>query len=302
MSKMAKAVSFLILAACVAIFALYLIQKFGAEYAEEKIQQRITAAGLKAFIEYDSVHLDPFTLTPSLENVRFGPKSAPWLNFARISFNSYLFKQPNLDVDFWIKDTPVDLLSRDTAAWFRQAGLEQVLGKGSFQSTLDGDILQSHLNLDIKDAGKLDLISHTQLATQDLSLVDLRTDLLASVALGQPEAVLYLYGEQLSIDQLSVTYQDTGLAQHLSGDWPQRLREWRIAKLEHLMDQLKLAPQGTSNALALARTLDQYLLNPTQVSLTFSPNEAMNLKQLALIAEQKMLARQAKLKVTLLAN
>ncbi|WP_394181904.1 hypothetical protein [Marinomonas posidonica] len=302
MSKIAKAVSFLILAACAVIFALYLTQKFGAEYAEEKIQQRITNAGLQTLIKYDSVHLDPFTLTPSLENVRFGPNSAPWLNFARISFNSYLFKQPNLDVDFWIKETPVNQLSRETAALFRQAGLKHVLGKGSFQSTLEGDTLESHLNLDIKDAGKLNVISHTQLSKQDLSLVDLRTDWLASVALGQPEAILYLYGEQLSIEQLSITYQDMGLLQHLSGDWPQRSNEWRILKLNQIMDQLKLAPQGSSNALELARTLDQYLLEPATLSLTFSPNTAMNLKQLALIAEQKMLAQQAKLKVTLPAN
>ena len=299
---MAKAVSFLILAACVVIFALYLIQKFGAEYAEEKIQQRITTAGLQTLIKYDSVHLDPFTLTPSLENVRFGPNSAPWLNFARISFNSYLFKQPNLDVDFWIKETPVNQLSRETATLFRQAGLKHVLGKGSFQSTLDGDTLESHLHLDIKDAGKLNVISHTELSKQDLSLVDLRTDLLASVALGQPEAILYLYGERLNIEQLSVSYQDTGLAEHLFNDWSQHSNEWRMLKLSQIVDQLKLAPEDSLDALNLARTLDQYLLEPATLSLTFSPNTAMNLKQLALIAEQKMLAQQAKLKVTLPAN
>jgi len=75
-----------------------------------------------------------------------------------------------------------------------------------------------------------------------------------------------------------------------------------MLKLSQIVDQLKLAPEDSLDALNLARTLDQYLLEPATLSLTFSPNTAMNLKQLALIAEQKMLAQQAKLKVTLPAN
>jgi len=126
--------------------------------------------------------------------------------------------------------------------------------------------------------------------------------LLASVALGQPEAILYLYGERLNIEQLSVSYQDTGLAEHLFNDWSQHSNEWRMLKLSQIVDQLKLAPEDSLDALNLARTLEQYLLEPATLSLTFSPNTAMNLKQLALIAEQKMLAQQAKLKVTLPAN
>lgn len=294
-NKLAKGVALFILIACIAIFVLYLVQKFGSNYAEEKIQQRIQNAGLTQLIQYERLHLDPFTLTPSLENVRIGPASAPWLYLARISFNSYLFKQPNLDVDFWIKETPVNQLDASSASLFRQVGLQTLLGKGHFRSQVEGDKVTTQLHLDIKDVGKWNITSDSLVDQSPLNLMELRTDLLASIALGQPEAVLIIYGDKLKLAQARLDFDNLGLYQHLLQTW--QAPDMAILSLQNQISQLGLAPANSVAALEMARSLYSLIERDQNLSLQLQPAEPISLKKLVLFAGEDDLAESANMTI-----
>ena len=199
-----KALTYFILLSCFVILGLYAVQRFGAQYAEQKIREQLEHAGLTSFVHYQQVYFNPFTLTPSLEGVKVGLEDSPLLIFARISFNSYVIKHPNLDIDFWIQESHIDSLSRETRGLMRSAGIDTLLGKGSFSSTVQNEEITSELKLDIKDIGKLTLLSNIQRLDRSFPLSDLRSDILASFALGQPEALPIIYGDAIRFRSLDI--------------------------------------------------------------------------------------------------
>ena len=297
-----KAITYFILLSCMAIFIIYLVQRFGTQYAEDKIQEQLNQSGLAPFVHYESIHLDPFTLTPSLENVSFGNENAPWLRFARISLNSYPIKYPNLDVDFWIQESPIDSLSRDTRHLMRAAGINTLLGKGSFTSKVKGENVSSHFKLDIKNLGKLDLSSKISLLDSSIVMSDLRSDVLASFALGQPEALPIIYGDAIELHSLKVNYEESGLIAHL---FPQSAilqdsPENQLNGLKYMSQALGLAPADSEEAKHVAETLLMFFMQPEKLSLTMQPSSALNLKQLALMANEGSLYKDSKM--TLSAN
>ncbi|QUX90683.1 hypothetical protein CYL31_04375 [Marinomonas sp. A3A] len=296
-SGLGRALTYFILLSCLAILVLYLVQRFGTQYAEDKIQEQLNQSGLAPFVHYESIHLDPFTLTPSLENVSFGNENSPWLRFARISLNSYPIKYPDLDVDFWIQKSPIDSLSRETRGLMRAAGVDTLLGKGSFTSKVEGENVSSHFKLDIKDLGKLDLTSKINLLDNSIVMSDLRSDVLASFALGQPEALPIIYGDAIELHSLDVKYEESGLISHL---FPpsvilQDSPENQLNRLENICQALGLAPADSEEAEHIAETLLAFLKQPKKLSLTLSPSSAISLKELALLASEGMLYKDSKM-------
>jgi hypothetical protein len=297
-----KAITYFILLSCMAIFIIYLVQRFGTQYAEDKIQEQLNQSGLAPFVHYESIHLDPFTLTPSLENVSFGNENAPWLRFARISFNSYPIKYPDLDVEFWIQESPIGSLSRDTRNLMRAGGIETLLGKGSFTSKIEGEKVSSQFKLDIKGIGKLDLSSKIYVLDHGIVMSDLRSDVLASFALGQPEALPIIYGDAIELHSLEVKYEESGLITHL---FPQSavLRdspENQSNSLRYASQALGLAPADSEEAKHVAETLLTFLMQPEKLSLTMQPSSALSLKELVLMANKGTLYKDSKM--TLLNN
>ncbi|BFM50719.1 hypothetical protein [Marinomonas sp. THO17] len=295
-TKLAKGVAFFIVLACIAIFVLYLVQKFGSNYAEEKIQQRIRNAGLTHLIHYERLHLDPFTLTPSLEEVRIGPASAPWFYLARISFNSYLFKKPNLDVNFWIKETPVNQLAASSASLLRHAGLQTLLGKGHFRSQVDGDEVTSQLHLDIKDLGKWNLTSDSLVDQSPLNLTEVRTDLLASIALGQPEAVLIIYGDKLKLEEAQLSFDNAGLYQHLLQAW--QTPDLALLSLQNHIAQWGLAPANSRTARQMAQGLYQLIEQDQSLAVTLQPADPISLKEWVLLTGEKGVAESTNMAIS----
>jgi hypothetical protein len=296
-SGLGKALTYFILLSCLAILVLYLVQRFGTQYAEDKIQEQLNQSGLAPFVHYESIHLDPFTLTPSLENVSFGNENAPWLRFARISFNSYPIKYPDLDVDFWIQESPIDSLSRDTRRLMRAAGVDTLLGKGSFTSKVKDEKVSSQFKLDIKDIGKLDLSSKINVLDHDIVMSDLRSDVLASFALGQPEALLIIYGDAIELHSLNVKYEESGLISHL---FPQSavLRdspENQSNSLRYASQALGLATADSKEAEHIAKTLLAFLVQPKKLSVSIQPSSALSLKELALMANEDTLYKDSKM-------
>ncbi|RBP80055.1 hypothetical protein EBI01_14120 [Marinomonas rhizomae] len=292
-----KAITYFILLSCVAIFVVYLVQRFGAQYAEDKIKEQLDQSGLAPFVQYGSVHLDPFTLTPSLENVSFGNENAPWLRFARISFNSYPINYPDLDVDFWIQESPIDSLSRDTRRLMRAAGVDTLLGKGSFTSKVEGEKVSSQFKLDIKDIGKLNLFSNINVLDHNIAMSDLRSDVIASFALGQPEALPIIYGDVIELHSLKVEYEESGLIAHLlpKSALSRDSNENQLNGLKYMSQALGLAPANSTEAEQIAETLLTFLKQPEKLNLTMSPPSAISLKELALLANEGTLYKDSKM-------
>ncbi len=267
------------------VLGLYGLKHFGTLYAKQKVQEQLQRAGLTPFVHYDTLHFNPFTLTPSLENVRFGnDDSAPWLKFSRISFNSYPLTYPNLDVEFWLEESQPSDLSDETAYWLYVAELDTLIGKGSIVSTVDGHNVTSDIELDIKDLGKLSTHSNLNLVGSEVSMSELRTDLLASIALGQPEAVLIIHGDQVEVDAFEMTYQDQGLIK----DWLQNPPSTPEEKYE-LFDTLRyssetfgLAYVDSQEADHIANVMLNFLISPQSLKIAMNPKEPINLSDLVL--------------------
>ncbi len=285
------------------IIGIYAIKHFGTQYAAEKIQQQLESSGLTPFVHYQGIHFNPFTLTPSLEDVSFGLESAPWLKFARISFNHYPIKYPSLDVDFWIKESSASSLSRDTSRWMRAVGIETLLGKGSFVSEIESNTSSeqftaaSNLVLNIKDVGRVSFSSQINLLDTNLSMTELRTDLLASVALGQPEAIFIIHGDNVEISNLDIRYQDAGMMKYLWPNTPtkQTDKSALLSKLQISSQDLGLAQAYSVESKHIADTVLAFLQSSTSLNLALSPSSPISLKEIALMAGDNNLYQASKM-------
>ena len=288
-------------ALCVVVVLIYAIKHFGTQYAQEQIDARLKDSGLNEFVHYEEIHFNPLTLTPSLEQVTLGAKSAPWLRLARLSFNHYPLFQPDLDIDFWIAESPVAELSRDSARIMRTLGLETLLGKGHFSSTKNEDHLASYLALDIKDLGRIVWDSQTQLTKPNESISTMRTDLLASLALGQPEAMLILYGEHVAFEEVRIRYQENGMIEHLLP--AAEMANYSDNDLNYLIqaasETLGLAPFGSPEAQQIAETFLAFIKQPESLTLTMKPDQALDLKDITLLLGDKNLYQQANMQLSL---
>ncbi len=287
-SLIAKLFTRFVLLSCFGVFVVYGVQRFGGNYANDKAQEKIAQAGLSGLVQYDSLYFNPFSLTPSLENVRVGPANAPWLTFARLSFNSYIIKHPNLDIDFWIQKSDAAELSRDTAALMRAAGIDTLLGKGHLSSEIVNDKLTWAFHLDIKDVGKLTLSADITLLDKTTLIRDLRADALASIAMGQPSALLSIYEDDIEIGSLTLQYEELGLIQHrypISPDAPDN----NLAIASHtlgLAAALGLAQEGSTEATDIDNALKAFLIAPKNLTLSVQPTAPLSLGTLRDLAEQ----------------
>ncbi|MEO9656010.1 hypothetical protein [Marinomonas sp.] len=288
-------------ALCVVVVLIYAVKHFGTQYAQEQIDVRLNESGLSAFVHYEDIHFNPLTLTPSLEQVTLGEKSAPWLRLARVSFNHYPLFQPDLDIDFWIAESPTTELSRDSVRIMRTLGLETLLGKGHFSSTKKADQLASYLSLDIKDLGRIVWDSQIQLTKPNESINTMRTDLLASLALGQPEAMLILYGEHVAFEDVRIRYQENGMIEHLLP--ASEMSNYSDNDLSYLIqaasETLGLASIGSSEAQQIGETLLAFIKQPEHLTLTMKPNQAIDLKDITLLLGDKDLYQQANMQLSL---
>lgn len=295
---------------CLIVLGLYAIKHLGTQYTEQALQKQLEASGLTPFVHYQGVHFNPFTLTPSIEEVSVGDKNTPWFEFSRISLNSYPLTYPDLDVNFWLKDSPIDSLSFDTKRLMKATGINTLLGKGSFASQVDEGHVTSRFTLDIKDLGILSTASQIQLLNNNLSMHEVRTDLLASIAMGQPLGLFFIHGDALEISDLDIQYQDSGLVTRLvsdSLDTPQN--ENRLNALLKVMSQgAGLATANSQEANDMAQTLVDFLrpsqstsadtTSKKQLRLKMSPPTPLNLQELALMAHETRLYKDSRMQLT----
>ena len=293
------------------VLGLYAIKYFGTQYTEEALQKQLDDAGLTPFVHYQTVHFNPFTLTPSIEEVSFGFENSPWLQFSRISLNSYPLTYPDLDVDFWIKNSPAESLSDDTRRLMKIAGITTLLGKGSLSSTINEDQVTSQFKLDIKDLGILSTSSHIRLLNNELSMHEIRTDLLASVAMGQPLGLFFIHGEALEINDLDIRYQDSGLVTRLIPETPKSQQEENqlASLLKFLSQSLGVAKANSVEADEIANALVGFLkpsqdpssntqASKKQLRLQMSPSKPLSLQELALMAHETRLYKDSNMRLT----
>lgn len=284
------------------IIGLYAIKHFGTQYTEQKVQEQLKRSGLAPFVRYQSIHFNPFTLTPSLENVSFGYENAPWLRFARISFNRYPITYPSLDIDFWLKASPASSLSRETAQWMHAAGIETLVAKGSFVSKIEPDESSttlkstSQLTLNVKEVGRLSFSSKIALLDTNLSMTELRTDLLASIALGQPEAIFIIHGDHVEINDVDIRYQDAGMIKRLFPNisTTQTAQSSLLKKLQTSSQSLGFAHTHSVESKHIADTILTYLQSPTSLHLAM-PSSSISLKDVALMINDNTLYQASKM-------
>ncbi|WOD06239.1 hypothetical protein [Marinomonas sp. GJ51-6] len=293
------------------VLGLYAIKYFGTQYTEEALQKQLDDTGLTPFVHYQTVHFNPFTLTPSIEEVSFGFENSPWLQFSRISLNSYPLTYPDLDVDFWIKNSPAENLSYDTSRLMKVAGITTLLGKGSLSSKVNKDQVTSQFKLDIKDLGILSTSSHIRLLNNELSMHEIRTDLLASIAMGQPLGLFFIHGEALEISDLDIRYQDSGLVTRLIPEAPKSQQEEKqlASLLKFISQSLGVAKANSVEADEIANALVDFLkpyqdpslntqANKKQLRLQMSPSKPLSLQELALMAHETRLYKDSNMRLT----
>jgi hypothetical protein len=276
--------------------AIFLALKyFGTRYAIQMIDDQIQESGLTPLIHYQKVSFDPLTLTPSLHSVSIGNKNAPWLRFSQIKFNSLPAIYPKLDIEFQF-DSRSQPLARDTRRLMAIAGIKQLAGHGRFLSTPKGNNINSSLTLDISQVGKLLLTSNMDILDANFSLNELRSDFLASMALGQLDAMPILYGDSIALHNLAFRFQDNGLTRHI---WPNaqntRNNKDTLAFLKTLINNTGLAPYESIQAEHIATQIQDFLTKPQRLSFSMMPKQAIKLATLMTLFQNKSLYRESEM-------
>lgn len=283
---------------CLAVLTIYVMKHVGTQYAQQKINDQLAQSGLKDLVHYESINFDPFTLTPSLNNVSVGIKSAPWLQFASITFNHFALHYPNLDIDFWIEQNSASELSGNTGPPIRADNVQTLLGKGSFTSRSHGERVLSHFTLDMKELGILNIASDVNVLDRNIVISEFRADLLASLALGQPEAIFILYGERLEFRSLNIQYIDAGFINHW---WPESSTP--TSSTNHLRSIVKSNIQAlglTTNspdAEHIADSIIAFIQQPNTLNLSLLPPLPINLKELTLLFGDKNLYKGSNMRI-----
>ncbi|GAB3479995.1 hypothetical protein [Marinomonas epiphytica] len=298
--RAAKWVVKLVGAFCVLVLVMYALKHYGTQYTRDKINEQLNQTGLSPFVHFENVHFNPLTFTPSLENVQLGQKDRPWLTLARITFHQYPFIQPDLDVDFWIAQSSAEHLAIESQIVMQTLGIDTLLGKGSWQShTGQNGVTQSEFYLDIKDAGKLNLKSKWLYQAPTASLQTLRTDLLASLALGQPEAMLLLYGDSLLLEQANLNYQDAGSLKHMipSEIHQQMSDDELLFLLRHLAASTGLATVPSHEAKEISEKVLPFIRQLDQLTINLTPKQTMSVKELSLSFYEQSLYKDSSMSI-----
>ncbi|MCV2401617.1 DUF2125 domain-containing protein [Marinomonas sp. C2222] len=278
---------------CVATLLIYLAKHFGTQYAEDKVRERLEASGLSPFVHYESLHFNPFELEASLDNVSLGLKDTPWLRLSRITLDYHPTQPTHLDIEFWIQHSPAETLSRDTQYWMRKVGINSLLGKGSLSANIEDKQITSQLHLDIKDAGRTTITSDIKMLNQNISLFELRNDLLVSMAMGQPAGVFIIHGDAIEMRSAQIQYEDMGLAKNTL---PQ---PFSLSTIQRSINQLGFAEYGSAELFKISQTTQDFLQSEGKsLMLDISPVSPITLKDMALFAYDNQLFQGANMSLT----
>lgn len=297
-----KKVKWIILSTLCCFFILFVtVKELGTYYTKKIIDRRLQEAGLSAFIHYQTISFQPFTLTPSLESVTLGNERYPWLALKTLSMKWLPLTYPNLDVSFQFD--PSKPLARDSHYLLSKLGIHALRGSGHFVSNKTDKQLTSKLTLDIQQVGTLHWMSKLDLLTDSVSLQEFRSDLLASMALGQMSAMPILYGDSIAFETVDVRFHDSGLVAHLFPHPPSKQQGSSseqvpiTAKLENTIATLGLAKTGSNASKYIADQLFTFWQQPNTLTITMTPKRAISLTDIMLLSQEKQLYDGAKITI-----
>ncbi|MGO3455821.1 MAG: hypothetical protein ACTIMT_15220 [Marinomonadaceae bacterium] len=271
------------------------LKYFGTRYATQMIDTQIQESGLTPLIHYKEISFDPLTLTPTLHAVSIGSKRAPWLRFTEVKFNALPVTYPKLDIEFQFDDS-IQALARDTRHLMQLAGIKTLAGHGRFLSSPQGDNIDSTLTLDIQQVGQLFFTSNLDILDPDFSLHELRSDFLASLALGQLDAMPILYGESVALHNMAFRFQDNGLTRHVWSDSEKVINsEENLLFLKALINNIGLAPYQSIQADHIAAQIQDFLTTPQRLSFSMMPKQAIKLATLMTLFQNKSLYRESEM-------
>ncbi|MBJ7537281.1 hypothetical protein [Marinomonas transparens] len=282
------------------------IQTLGVTFLNKQIQAQLDQTGLASFVRFHDVSIDPFTLSLSFHQVSFGNPTYPWLIFDSITLNKGLFNNQVLDVTFQLNQTAIKKLSNDTQHLMKMAGLTELAGNGRFTSLQQDQHVTSNMALDIKGLGQFSLANQMKTQLNAALIQEIRTDMLASMAFGQPEAIFLIYGDDITFYDIKLSFQDAGLIQHL---WPTYGNENNIKKI--MFERLKsdthtwgLAEATSQRNVEIAKTLTDYLTstdrsNTQHLEISIHPDSPLSLGELYLLSKDKQLADKTNMHVAI---
>ncbi|REG84985.1 hypothetical protein [Marinomonas pollencensis] len=271
-----------LLLVCIAFFALKYV---GSRYTTQIITQQIEESGLTPLIHYKKITFDTLTLSPVMHSVSIGNQRYPWLRFSKITFNALPINYPQLDIEFQFDDSQQPL-ARDTQRLLAIAGVNQLTGHGRFLSKPNGNNIDSTLTLTMPHLGQLYLSTNLDILDADFSLHELRSDLLASLALGQLDAMPILYGESVALHKLALRFQDNGLTKQI---WPHSQSNEKRLLVKSIINSIGLAAYDSPQAEYLATQFENFLANPKQLSFSMLPKKAIKLSSLMKFSQEKSL-------------
>lgn len=298
-AKYPKILVGLIILSVLAVLFTIPLKFFGTRYLENQLQQQLTQAGLMGLVHYSKLNLDLFSLTVSLNDVSLGRENAPWIRLHDIHFKHILLNYPDLDINFTLENSDQKTLSRKTRLYMALAGINVLQGQGYIKSKIKGDELDSNIQLQLNQSGTLQLASRLSINTTGVTLETLRSDLLASLALGQPEAMVFLYGDNLRLKSLKLQYQEEGLVQRYMTSFGlnKGTRDYLVSTIDSGVSSLGLAPWQSPAAKEIANTLTDFLLSPNRLQIALLPPSYVTLNELSAFLTNKTFYSNTNMKI-----
>ncbi|WP_133012856.1 hypothetical protein [Marinomonas flavescens] len=253
---------------------------FGTRYATQVIDKQIHESGLAPLIHYKSISFNPLTLTPVMHSVSIGNKRYPWLRLTHIKFNYLPVIYPKLNVDFQFDDNKTSFIARDTRRLMTLMGIQQLTGQGHFLSAPKEGNIDSTLTLQVDQVGHLFFNSNIDILNQDVSLQEFRSDLLASMALGQLDAIPILYGDSIAFHKIALRFRDEGLIKRQWPEFSAKSSHEALPYFKTLSAYLGLAPYHSIQNHHISTQVTTFLTKANTLSFSMAPKQPIKLKTL----------------------
>ena len=276
------------------VVSLFVALKYlGSRYATQIIDQQIQQAGLTSLIHYQKISFNPLTLTPTMHLVSLGNQRAPWLRFSQVSLNFLPVIYPKLDLEFQLDANHP--LANDTKQLMSRVGLTQLSGHGRFLSHPKMDNIDSTLTLHIDQMGDLFFNSNLDILNPEFSLHELRSDLFASMAMGQLSAMPIIYGDSIAFHSITLRFKDQGVikrcwpAHHTLTNLNTNNAQNALLFFNTLADSLGLAPYHSVQNQHISGQLINFFANPNGLSFSMEPQHPLTLATLMQFVQRKSL-------------
>lgn len=278
----------------VGIVILTAVTFYGQSVAQQKIDLAISDYDLGKIVQYDSVSFNPFTLTPSLNNVVVGQQGKSILLFDQISFHNYDVNKRkrlvDIDVSYQLEtvpvnDAPIDI--KEMLVLPVMTGLSSFGGGGRVVIDADGEDLNLFVSAMVDDISGVEL---------DLSAIydgELKTEGLGKRNLLSPFGALgaiQSLGDDVYFETLTFKLKDDGF---LDKWLPQSTEAAdydeteQFDSLAYNVEGMGLAKATSFEAENIAHEVMAFIASPNTFTVSVEPEDPVSLSDVLGFLQKK---------------